>query len=160
MKKNIFDPFMQVNFENAIKESKPVEGIKNSNSFNNSEVVFMEKRVSFRTPQIVPGFVILITSESIGENNQVGKELLRDFLLEITNLLDLPEYVIFVNDGVKVLKNNIEIIKNIKKLGTKISVSNESLDTFNVSTNFEFVYKVSSTDIAKKMLFAKKFLKL
>ena len=161
MKKNIFDPFMQINFENAIKESKPVNNEKNTyNSFDNSETLFMEKRVSFRTPQIIVGFVVLVTSESIGDSNKIGKTLLKDVVNEISDLMDLPEYIIFTNDAVKFLDENVEMVRKIRKLGTKIVISSESLNFFNISNKFDFASKLSSSDIAKRVLLAKKLLKL
>jgi len=161
MKKNNFDPFMQIKFENAIKEAKTAESIKETyNSFDSSETLGLEKRISFRTPQIVPGFVVLLTSESIGNNNEVGKLLLKEFVKEITNLMDLPEYVIFVNEAVNIIEENIDILKQIKKYGVKIIVSDKSLKLFDVEINSNFIYKLSSSDIAKKVFFAKKIIEL
>jgi len=164
MKKNIFDPFMQINFENAIKESKPTESSKeNYNSFDGTESLFTEKRISFRTPQIMPGFTILVISESLGDKNEIGKKLLKDVIIEISDLIDLPEYIIFANNSVKFLDDNLDIIKKIKELkkfGTKILVSNESLKNCNMSNSFEFAVKLSSSDIAKRILAAKRLLQL
>ena len=137
---------------NSLKET--------NSSVRVSDAVFFEKRVSFRIPQVVPGFVMLITSESIGDSNDVGKLLLKDFLVEVYNSMDLPEYIIFVNDAVKCVESNIDGLRKVKKFGTKIIVSIESLDFFNISSNFEFANKLSSSDIAKKMIFAKKLLKI
>ena len=161
MKKNIFDPFMQINFDSAIKNTKPMNNLGETNSsISSSEMVFLEKRINFKTPQIVPGFVVMITSDSIGDSNKVGKTLLKDFFVEINNLIDLPEYIIFVNEAVKCIENNTSILKNIRKFGTKVIISKESLEFFDISGNFEFANKLSSADIAKKMIFAKKLLKL
>ena len=161
MKKNIFDPFMQINFDSAIKNTKPMNNLGETNSsIGISEGVFLEKRINFKTPQIVPGFVVLITSDSIGDSNKIGKTLLKDFLNELNSLVDVPEYIIFVNEAVKCIESNVSSLKNVKKIGTRVVVSKESLEFFNISSNFEFANKLSSSDIAKKMIFAKKLLKI
>lgn len=161
MKKNIFDPFMQINLENAIKEAKATEILRDSvELYDNNDALFMDKQISFRTPQIVPGFVILITSQSMGINNEVGSILLKDFLTEVLSLADLPEDIVFVNEGVKVVEGNLSLVKKMKKYGIKIVVCNESLKFFNIQNTFDFAYKLSSSDIAKRLLTAKRFLKM
>ena len=86
MKKNVFDPFMQVNFTSSEKQSKPVQNISQVTGFSDSsETLFLDKKIAFRPPCVMQGFVVLVKSKSIGSDNVVGGKLLKDIILESGN---------------------------------------------------------------------------
>ncbi|MBQ7668752.1 MAG: hypothetical protein IJS47_05450 [Clostridia bacterium] len=163
MKKNVFDPFMQVNFTSSEKQSKPVQNISQVTGFSDSsETLFLDKKIAFRPPCVMQGFVVLVKSKSIGSDNVVGGKLLKDIILEMVSMIDLPEYIILANDAVELLKDDRDILntlKNMKRFGTKVVLSKESMEYFKIAQE-DFSYKWSSSEIAQKVVLSKRFLEL
>lgn len=161
MKKNSFDPFMINNFTNVIKQSKSVS--ISANDSIDSDIMgmtFMEKSSSMRIPKVRTGLVILITADSIGENNDLGINLMKDFLESIANGVELPEYIFFMNTGVKLISNEnmSEIFQQIKKYGTNLITSVESIRHFNFA-NCKLAQKWSIGDITTVLVSANKIIK-
>lgn len=162
MKRNCFDPFMINNFTNVINESKSVS-ISSTESMDNDIVgmTFMEKSSSMRIPKVRTGLVLLITSDVLGENNELGINLMKDFCTAVVSGLDLPEYVFFINSGVKLIGDSglIEKFKKLKKYGTKIITSVESLQYFNIEKN-RMAQAWAIGDITTVVITASKVIKL
>ena len=100
MKKNSFDPFMINNFSNFSKQSKfsslSTPDIPNEELMS---MTFMEKRTNMSIPKVRAGLVVFITSDSLGENNELGKELIKGFCESIVSGFELPEYIFFINSS-------------------------------------------------------------
>jgi hypothetical protein len=128
--------------------------------FNN--INLSNEKLKLRVPQVSLGFDVLLTREYIGENNPLGEKLMRDFIFSITQNLDLPQYIIFMNSAVKLIASDEECINNIKKLkkyGTVSVVSIESLEYFGLIHECKSGLKEVSADIMEKIIVAKKIVK-
>lgn len=163
MKKNSFDPFMINNFSNLPKQSK-------FSSLSTPEIpsddlmgmTFLEKQTSMSLPKVRTGLVVFITSDSIGENNGLGNNLLKNFCESISNGIDLPEYIFLMNTGVKLIENEdlVDIFKKIKKCGTNIVLSYESLKYFDIEKLSKSFCKWSIGDITTILVNSKNIIKI
>ena len=100
MKKNSFDPFMINNFSGIVKQSRSVSISQGDNADNDlMGMTFMEKSSSIRVPKVRTGLVILIGSESLGENNELGNTLMKSLCTAIASGVDLPEYIFLMNSA-------------------------------------------------------------
>ncbi|MBE5812269.1 MAG: hypothetical protein E7314_01265 [Clostridiales bacterium] len=162
MKKNSFDPFMINNFSNVIKQSRSVS-ISHGDSIDNDlmGMTFMEKSSSIRVPKVRTGLVVFIDSESLGENNELGYNLMKSFCISIANGLELPEYIFLINSGVKLIvdENLSDEFKKIKKYGTNVITSLESMKFFELD-NVKMVQKWAIGDITAVLMNANKVIKL
>ena len=163
MKKNSFDPFMINNFSNIIKQNR--EGSLPTSDIGNNELMgmtFMEKSTSMSIPKVRTGLVLLITSDSLGNSNELGISLIKNFCDSVANGLNLPEYIFLVNQGVKLITddNLSENFRKIKKYGTNIVLSFESLEYFNLINNVKSFKKWAIGDITTVLLNANKVIKL
>jgi len=162
MKKNSFDPFMINNFSTVIKQSKSVS-ISSNDNINNDLIgmTFMEKSSSMRVPKVRTGLVLLITSDSFGENNDLGNNLMKGFCESLSSGFELPEYIFFINTGVNLLndENLVEVFRKLKKYGTNLIMSFESLEYFKLD-NTKLMQKWSIGDITTVLMSANKVIKI
>lgn len=163
MKKNSFDPFMINNFSNLPNQSKFSSlSTPDIPSDDLMSMTFMEKRTNMSIPKVRTGLVIFITSTSIGENNDLGNNLLKNFCESISTGIELPEYVFLMNEGVRLIENEdlVNIFKKIKKCGTNIVLSFESLKYYDIEKLCKSFSKWSIGDITTVMLNSKNVIKL
>lgn len=162
MKKNTFDPFMINNFSNITKQAKSISIPENNSNNELAGMNFIEKSINIRTPKTKRGVILLIDSNSIGESNELGKKLIKDFVFSIADGLEFPEYILFVNTGVELLKDNElkENLKKIKKYGTNLVASYESIEFFGLTDEAKFMKKLSIGEIAMLTINANKVIKV
>ena len=162
MKKNTFDPFMINNFSNITKRTKSMSiGEENSNS-DFVGMTFIEKSTNMRTPKSKSGLVLLIESDSIGTDSELGKKLMKDFVISISEGLELPEYIVFMNTGIHILMD-IELkesLKLLKKYGTNLIASYESLEFIGFTIENKLAQKWSVGDITMIIMNANKVIRL
>ena len=122
----------------------------------------LNETLKFRAPHIKSGFTVLITKTSIGKEGEIGKKLLEDFIYSLSNSLELPQYLIFMNEAVFLLdiESIEEEISHLRKYGVKTLVSLESLNYFKHSLNSKSAIQATSGDITEKILFSKKLINM
>jgi selenium metabolism protein YedF len=63
------------------------------------------------------GFTLLVASDSLGRgDNDLGRLLMERFLHEIGGTAELPETVIFVNAGVKLVTGDSPVLDHLRRL--------------------------------------------
>jgi len=163
MKKNTFDPFMINNFSNLPKQSKfSSVSTPDIPSDDLMSMTFMEKRTNMSIPKVRTGLVLFITSDSLGEDNELGRRLLKNFCESVATGFELPEYIFLINTGVKLIedKDLIDIFKKIKKYGTNIVLSFESLKYFDMENACKSFDKWSIGDISTILVNSKNVIKV
>lgn len=164
---NRFDPFVPVKMSSKLMEDKTgAEEI--SSDFNDFISDFevpsaVNSKFKVGVQHIKEGFCVLITKKAIGKCNGLGEKLLEDFIFYVSDLIELPEYIIFMNDGVFLLcdENNLyKSIMKMKKNGVRIMVSMESLSHFNLSGNVKGMTMATSADISEKIVFSKQLINI
>jgi len=159
---NRFDPFMPIKIDEGSKTSSTFVENNTDEFFDDFNKSTLNESLKFRTPHIKNGFLVVLTKESIGAKNGLGEKLLEDFIYSLSNSFELPQYLIFMNEAVKLLDNEkIEIyISQLKRHGVKSLVSVESLNYFNFSLNNKSVIQATSGDITEKILFSKNLINI
>jgi hypothetical protein len=163
MKKNSFDPFMINNFSNVPRQSK-FSSLSTPDMANDDlmSMTFLEKRTNMSIPKVRTGLVLLITSNSFGEINDLGKELLKNFCVSVASGFELPEYMFFINTGVKLIEDKeiVDILKKIKKYGTNVVISFESVNYFGLENNCKTFNKWAIGDITAVLVNSKNVVKI
>ena len=87
--------------------------------------------------------------------------LMKNFLISIANGIELPEYIFFINSGVKIFndQNLLDTLKQIRKYGTHLISSLESVEYFNIEKNRIFT-KWSIGDITAVLVNSKNVIKI
>jgi len=125
----------QLQFESDAITICPPENFLDKESEATVEIQPQKKRKSFENKNKI----ILFQKTYIGENknNNVG---LNDFLLKIIETSNYPEYLIFIQDAVKLgveFEETKNILSRLLELKIEIIFENESLN------NFEILHKCS-----------------
>ncbi len=81
--------------------------------------------------------VVFVSSDSIGPDYELGKELMKGFLKTFLDLdrKDLPKKIIFVNKGVYITcfwEETIEHLKKLEEMGVEIYSCGACLNYFNI----------------------------
>lgn len=100
-------------------------------------------------------WAIFIGKEIIGAGSEeLGKNLMKMFLYTLSESDDIPKYILFMNDGVKVPTNNEQAIEHLKELenkGVEILVCGTCLNFYNLESRLS-VGKISNMyDITNAM---------
>ena len=159
---NRFDPFMPVKVNNTGAEIDSVDISSSNSSFEDFGSMTLNESLKFKMPEIIKGFTIVITKKTIGADNKIGADLLEDFIDEVSESFELPQYLILLNEGVLLLNkpsiNNA--ISKLKKYGVKTLVSSESLNYFEYKVESKLFVNATSKEISDKMIFSKKLITL
>ncbi len=107
---------------------------------------------------------IFITSDTIGSGDeQLGKLLMRLFLHTLTELSRKADYLLFMNNGVKLTIEGSEVLETLKRLesaGVEIMVCGTCLDFYEIKEKVR-VGKVSNMyELAERLLACEKVLKI
>lgn len=85
---------------------------------------------------IKKGTVIFVNSDKIGHGDEkLGEVLIKTFFYTLTETDTKPETIIFMNNGVKIPVENLEVITHLKKLeedGVKLLICGTCLDYFKI----------------------------
>lgn len=85
------------------------------------------------------GLTIVITSDKLGNGEDtLGELLMKSYLFALSESDSIPEYLIFLNSGVKLSTGGSESIESLKKLkekGTYIISCGTCLDFYNLKDN-------------------------
>lgn len=163
MKKSNFDPFMINDFSNIIKQNRSMS-LPATDVCNNELIgmTFMEKATNMSVPKIRTGLVLLISCDYLGTSKDLGVLLLKNFCDSLTNGLDLPEYIFLISDGTKLLldESMLDDFKKMKKYGTNIVASYESLEYFNMLDSCKSVKKWSIGEMTSVLVRANQVIKI
>lgn len=153
-----FDPFMPVRFS-EVGKSRANENIDiTSSNFIDNSFNFVAASDNFKIdmPSVKKGLVVLLTKKAIGTENALGIKLMNDFVISLSDLVKLPQYVIMMNEAVYLLNNeNVKdsIIK-MQKYGVRFLVSKESLECFGILGNVKGIKQVTLADITEKITYS------
>lgn len=104
---------------------------------------------------LVGNWAVFIGKEIIGAGSEeLGKNLMKMFFYTLSESEDIPKYILFMNDGVKVSTLNeqaAEHLRDLEKKGTEILVCGACLNFYNIEDKLA-VGKVSNMyDITNAM---------
>jgi len=92
--------------------------------------------LSVNLPDTLSSPVILITSDSLGNSSdELGRLLLKNFLITLLELQHQPEKIIFVNRGVLLTSEGSELVEPLNKLvnaGVKVLSCGVCLEYFGI----------------------------
>jgi selenium metabolism protein YedF len=83
-------------------------------------------------------YVVVISSDKMGEGDeQLGLLLMRTFINAMKDLDQLPQKLLFYNNGVKLATNNspvIETLRNLEKMGVEIMLCGTCVNHYSLSS--------------------------
>lgn len=163
---NRFDPFMPIKFSSIQKNnfSENQNTVTESENFASRtfDFVAIDDKFKFDLPSVKKGFVVLLSKKEIGDKNSLGEKLMEDFVFTLSEAIELPEYVIMMNEAIYLLDNknvNDNILK-MKKYGVSFLASLESIEYFNYKFNVKGIKQATSADITEKIMFSEKFINM
>lgn len=163
---NRFDPFMPIKFsgvqKNRLDLSENVVTQNNNLADRSFDFFTIDDKLKFDLPCVKKGFVILLTKKEIGDKNSLGEKLMEDFIFSISDAVELPEYVIMMNEAIHLLdnKNVNENILKMRKYGVSFLISLESMEYFNYICKVKGIKQATSADITEKIMFSEKFINM
>lgn len=98
--------------------------------------------------------VIVISSNKMGEDPELGKILIRSFLYTVTETKPLPQAIIFYNTGVYLTLKDSEVLDSLEELeemGVEITSCGTCLDYFEVIDDLGVGSVSNMYDIYEKM---------
>lgn len=105
-------------------------------SFNKNCEECNEILAKLEEKSLVGDWAVFIGKEIIGSGSEeLGKNLMKMFFYTLSESDNLPKYLLFMNDGVKVTTRNeqaIEHLKEIENKGTQIMVCGACLNFYNL----------------------------
>ena len=101
-------------------------------------------------------WAVFIGNEGIGNGDlELGTTLMKMFFFTLTQGSDVPSYVLFMNEGVKVPVGSQQAIEHLKVLaekGTKVLVCGTCLNFYGLSDSLKVGIVSNMYDIAEAML--------
>jgi selenium metabolism protein YedF len=94
-----------------------------------------------------PTFVLLVAGECVGrgEHDELGGILMRNFFHTLSELEPIPEVILFLNSGVKLVVDDSPILADLQKLqgrGVKLLACGTCLDFYGIKA--KIVVEVSN----------------
>ena len=163
---NRFDPFVPVNMaslgKTKLNESRNMNLGNDVIPDSSFSFVTMDDAFKVNVPSVKKGFVVLLTKKEIGSKNALGEKLLEDFVFSLSELVELPEHIIFMNEGIFILdnKNILDSIFKMQKYGVKFLTSIESIKYFNYINSLKGIKQATSADITEKIIFSEKLINM
>jgi hypothetical protein len=171
---NPFDPFssFSVGAKSIMKDEKTeinrglsstsIDATKSFNINSQSELM-VSKQLRIVSQHVKKGLIVLIANEGMGSNDEYGYNLMENIILGFSKNIELPQAIIFVNNAVKLLTKNsnlLDCLKEMKMLGTNIISSYDCALRHNVLETIK-VGKVCSTgEISELIINANNLIRL
>lgn len=111
---------------------------------------------------ILKGQVVVITSDSLGSNKELGKILMKSFIFALTKQDAYPQTIIFYNEGIHVTTNDNDTLNDLRFLesqGTEIVSCGTCLDFFKKKEELKIGSITNMYDIVERMEKAEKVIK-
>ncbi len=158
------DPFMPVRFSGASK-NKTVENVEiNVPNFIDNSLSFTTTADNFKIdmPSVKKGLTVLLTKKAIGTENEHGINLMNDFVVSLSDLVMLPQYVIIMNEAVYLLRNQLvkDSIMKMQKYGVRFFVSAETVKCFDFFENIRGIQQATLSDITEKIVYSEKVINM
>lgn len=113
---------------------------------------------------IKKGTVIFVNSDKIGHGDEkLGEVLIKTLFYTLTETDTKPETIIFMNNGVKLPVENLEVIEHLKKLeesGVKLLICGTCLDYFKIKDKVKVGIVSNMYEIVENFLSAEKVITL
>ena len=108
------------------------------------------------------GDVVVISSKTMGSNEELGAVLMKSFIFALTKQDQLPKEMIFYNEGIFLTTNEGDILNDLKYLesqGVDIVSCGTCLDFFNRKELLQVGTVTNMYDIVERMEKAEKVIK-
>ena len=108
------------------------------------------------------GDVVVISSKTMGSNEELGVVLMKSFIFALTKQDQLPKEMIFYNEGIFLTTNEGDILNDLKYLesqGVDIVSCGTCLDFFNRKELLQVGTVTNMYDIVERMEKAEKIIK-
>ncbi len=109
-------------------------------------------------PQISGKTVLLCASEMMGEGDgELGRLLLKNFLITLLDTTEIPDCIYFVNSGVKLVCDGAETVEILQKLtcrGIDIASCGLCLEYYKLKNNLQVGRVTNMLEIAEAQLSA------
>ena len=125
---------------------------------SSGEQVVEEKKAD----NILKGQIIVLSSDRIGSDKELGKILMKSFIFALTKQDQLPKEMIFYNEGIFLTTNEGDILNDLKYLesqGVDIVSCGTCLDFFNRKELLQVGAVTNMYDIVERMEKAEKIIK-
>lgn len=117
-----------------------------------------------REKSVVGDYAVFIGKDIIGSGaEELGKSLMKMFFYTLSESDNIPKYILFMNDGVKVPTLNDQAIEHLKELqgkGSEILVCGACLNFYNLEEKLEAGKISNMYDITNAMKEASKVISL
>ena len=125
---------------------------------SSSEQVVEEKKAE----NILKGQIVVISSNSLGSDKELGKILMKSFIFALTKQDAFQETIIFYNEGVKIITQKSDKVKDLLFLdseGVEIVNCGTCLDFFKLKDDLKVGSITNMYDIVERMEKAEKVIK-
>lgn len=117
-----------------------------------------------RSTPPVGGGVVLIASDSLGSGpDELGKLLMKNFLISLLEVIDPPEKILLINSGVLLTVNggdSVEALQKLASAGVEVMACGVCLDFFSVREKQAVGGVTNMLTIAESMLQARTVIRL
>lgn len=117
----------------------------------------------WRRPQRPNDVAFLLTSDAVGPLEDHGRELMRDFLLALSERPKHPKYLLILTRAVYLVVRDAPVLGSLQKLeakGTRVLVSKASLESFDKLEELRVGEAVSMLQIVDTLYEVEKVIKL
>lgn len=121
------------------------------------EIEFVKSQSSCGTIRLQSNnsWAVFVGKEGIGGGDpELGSTLLKMFFYTLTQDLSVPQYILFMNDGVKVPANNEQVVEHLQALkerGSEILVCGTCLNFYRIADQLKVGLISNMYDIAGAM---------
>lgn len=115
-----------------------------------------------KADNILKGQIVVISSDSLGGDKELGKILMKSFIFALTKQDAFPETIIFYNEGVKITTQESDTVKDLLFLdseGVEIVNCGTCLDFFKLKDDLKVGSITNMYDIVERMEKAEKVIK-
>lgn len=125
---------------------------------SSGEQIVEEKKAD----NILKGQIVVISSNSLGSDKELGKILMKSFIFALTKQDAFPETIIFYNEGVKITTHVSDTVNDLLFLeseGVEIVNCGTCLDFFKLKDDLKVGSITNMYDIVERMEKAEKVIK-
>jgi len=101
-----------------------------------------------------PDILLVISTDTIGKDEEIGRILMKGFLQTMRDTKELPHTIFFINAGVKLTTINeetIPILKGIESLGVEIFSCGTCLKYYKLEDKLKVGYRGTTNHIVEGM---------
>ena len=156
-------PLPVVKTKEALKEENVVSTIvDNEIAVENLTKFAKVKNYTVNSKKEGKDYIVEISSETMGNNEELGAILMKSFIFSLTKQDVLPDEMIFYNEGVKITTTKSETLEDLKYLannGVEIVSCGTCLDFFHLKEELQVGSVTNMYDIVERMEKADKIIK-